>query len=166
MGVSSGLEKVAVPGIIAAVSCGVGLCCVLVVLGVVLDQIRTYAERAAMMEDLGWIDAFVRGWDVLKSNLVPTIILWLIFFALGFLLIGVIIAGIMAVTLPLLGLTFAAEPGLWLIGPACCGGIVAIVVFSLIGAVVETFTSAAWTLAYRELTGIASLQSEDPVLEG
>ena len=118
VGASSGFEEVALPGIIAAITCGAGLCCVLVVLGVILDQIRTYAERAAMLEGLGWIDAFVRGWDVLKSNLVPTIILWLIFFALGFILAGVIFVGIMAFTLPRLGLTFAAEPGLWLIGPA------------------------------------------------
>jgi hypothetical protein len=165
VGVSDGFESVALPGIIAAIGCGAGLCCVLVALGVVLDQIRTYAERAAMLEGLGWIDAFVRGWEVLKQNLAPTIILWLIFFALGFVLAGVIFAGVLAIMLPLLGLTFAAEPGPWLIGPACCGGLVAVVVFSILGAVVETFTSATWTLAYRELTGIASQTLEAQAAE-
>lgn len=166
MGVSNSLETFAIPGIIAAIGCGIGLCCVLVALGIVLDQIRTYAERAAMLEGLGWLEAFGRGWEVLKQNFAPTIILWLIFFALGFVLVGVVLAGIMAVTLPLLAVTAAVEPGVWLIGPACCGGLVAIIVFSVLGAVVETFTSATWTLAYRELAGIAPEALVEPVPEG
>lgn len=163
MGVSNDFETFAIPGIIAAIGCGVGFCCVLVALGIVLDQIRTYAERAAMLEGLGWLEAFGRGWEVLKQNLAPTIILWLIFLALGFILAGVVIAGIMAVTLPLLAMTAAVEPGLWLIAPACCGGLVALIVFSVLGAIVETFTSATWTLAYRNLTGIAPEALVEPV---
>lgn len=166
MGASNGFESVALPGILTAIACGVGFCCVLVIVGIVVDQIRTYAERAAILEGLGWIDAFVRGWQVLKDNLGPTIILWLIFLALGFVLAMAIIAGGAAVALPLLAVTAAVEPGLWLIAPACCGGLAALIIFALIGAVIETFTSATWTLAYRELTGIAPEVSVEPVLEG
>ena len=42
-----------------------------IILAIVLNQIRIYAERAAILEDLGWIDAFKRGWEVLKANLGP-----------------------------------------------------------------------------------------------
>ncbi len=40
--------------------------------------------------------------------------------------------------------------------PACCGGLLFIIVTALINAVVTTFTSATWTLAYREMTGLAA----------
>ena len=45
-----------------------------------------------------------------------------------------------------------SEPGLWMVAPLCCGGLLAMIAFALIGAIIETFTSATWTLAYRELT--------------
>lgn len=145
-------EALSGTSILLALSCGAGLCCVLVPLGIVLDQIRTYAERAAILEGLGWIDAFKRGWQVIKENLGPTIILWLIFLAIGLVLAGVIIGGMVAVALPLVAIFAKTEPGPWLIAPLCCGGLLAMIAFSLIGAIIETFTSATWTLAYRELT--------------
>ncbi len=166
MGSSSGFGDPAPGGIIAAIACGTLFCCGLFLVGIVLDQIRTYAERAAILEGLGWIEAFKRGWEVLKDNLGPTIILWLIFLALGLVLVAAMFAGIAAVTLPLLAVTAAVEPGLWLVAPACCGGLLALIVFALVGAVIETFTSATWTLAYRELTGIAPEVPAQPALEG
>jgi hypothetical protein len=37
--------------------------------------------------------------------------------------------------------------------PICGGGLIAVIAGALINSVVETFTSATWTLAYREMTG-------------
>ena len=166
MNSSNGFSDPAPAGILAAIACGTVFCCGLLILGIVLDQIRTYAERAAILEGLGWLDAFKRGWEVLKVHLGPTIILWLIFVAIGFVLVMATIAGVAAVALPLLAVTAAVEPGPWLIAPACCGGLVALIVFALVAAVIETFTSASWTLAYRELTGIALEVPAEPALEG
>ena len=42
---------------------------------------------------------------------------------------------------------------LTLIVPACFAGLVMVIAFVLINSVVTTFTSATWTLAYREMTG-------------
>jgi hypothetical protein len=152
VGFSDISEALSGTSILLAVGCCGGLCCLLIPLGIILDQIRTYAERAAILEGLDWIEAFKRGWQVIKENLGPTIILWLIFFAIGLVLAGVIIGGVIAVALPMVAIFAKSEPGLWMAAPLCCGGLLAMIAFALIGAIIETFTSATWTLAYRELT--------------
>jgi hypothetical protein len=147
--------------------CGGALCCGAVLLGIVLAQIRIYAERAAILEGLGWIEAFKRGWEVLKDNLAPTIIFWLIF-----LVIGLVVGFVIVVVLAGVGLPFAAilasidiDVGPWLLAPLCCGGILFAIVAALLNSVANTFTSATWTLVYREMTGLASLPPDEPVVE-
>jgi hypothetical protein len=143
-------------GIAGAILCGGGLFCGSVLLAIVLAQIRIYAERAAILEDLSWIEAFKRGWEVLKDNLGPTIILWLIFLAIGLVFTTAIIGGLAAVTAPFIAIFARLDPGAWIVVPICFGGLVGMLVFALIGSLVETFSSATWTLAYRELTGLAA----------
>ncbi len=142
-------------GIASAVLCALSLCCLLVPLAMVLGQIRIYAERAAILEDRDWIEAFKRGWQVLKENLGPTVVLWIIFVLIGLAFAAVIAVGIMGLVAPW-GIAFgttSADPTPWVLVPVFCGGVLALVVLSVIGSVLQTFTSATWTLAYRELTG-------------
>lgn len=142
--------------VITSFICAFFLCCVLVIVGMVLEQIRVYGERAAILEDLGWIDAFKRGWQVIKENLGPTIILWLIFFALGiviFMIILVIILILAAPFLAFLGISSFSDVGAWMIAPAICLGLFMFVIFAFLRSIVTTYISTTWTLAYRELTG-------------
>ena len=151
--------------VIPSVFCGGTFCCLMIILGVVLGQIRVYAERAAVLEGLGWIDAFKRGWDVLKSNLGPTILYWLIFLGLG-IIVGVIVFVVaMAFILPFIGIIANVDLGGWAFAPLCCGGLLAIIIGAIISAVIEVFTSATWTLAYREMTGIALEEVVAPIEE-
>ena len=145
-----------------AVVCGGFFCCGLVLLGIVLEQIRIYAERAAILEDLGWIDAFKRGWQVLKENLGPTIILWLIFLALAILVFIVTLPIIFALMIPFFAIIGIGDADYSLVWLVCCGGILMMIIFAVFNAIVMTFSSATWTLAYRELTGIAG---QPPALE-
>jgi hypothetical protein len=140
--------------VLVSIICGGFLCCGLFILVIVLEQIRIYGERAAILEDLGWIDAFKRGWEVLKDNLGATIILWLIFFAIGIVIFGISFVLVFALAAPLFGLFVINDPGWWIIGPICIGGILGTVVFALIRSIVMAFTSATWTLAFRELTAL------------
>jgi len=104
------------------------------------------------LEDLGWIDAFKRGWQVLVENIGATLILWLIFLALG-LVIGVIIFAILAALMvPVFGLMFKTDPGWQLFGPLCIGGVVGTIVFAVFRSIVMAYTSSTWTLAYMALT--------------
>jgi hypothetical protein len=143
--------------------CGGGtLCCGLILLAIVLGQIQIYADRAAILEGLGWIDAFKRGWQVLKENIGPTFVLWLIFLVIGLVVAAVIVVALMAVALPFAAIFQNVEPGAWLIAPACCGGLVALIAFATLNSIIQTFTSATWTLAYRELTSRAAKPAPEP----
>lgn len=150
-------------GIASAILCGGGLLCGTILVAIVLAQIRIYAERAAILEGLSWIQAFKRGWEILKENLGPTIVLWIIFLAIGLVFAMGVIGGLAAVLLPFIALISRTEPGPWLLVPICFGGLLGSLVFALLSSVVETFSSATWTLAYRELAGLAAAQA--PQLE-
>jgi hypothetical protein len=154
-------------GITASVLCGGIFCCGAISLSIVLAQIRVYGERAAILEGLGWIEAFKRGWQVLRENLVPTLLLWIIFLFIGFALVALILAAIMAFGAPLAAIIGygGVEPGGWIAAPICCGGLLVIVLLALVSSIVETFTSATWTLAYRELTGMEAPLAQGPVAE-
>lgn len=154
-------EGGAVAILLPTILCGGVFCCGAIILAIVLAQIRIYAERAAVLEGLGWIEAFVRGWDVLKSNLGPTIIFWIIFFVIGLALALVIVAIIFMLMIPFIAIVANVDPGLWMVVPGCCGGLLAIIIAALVSAIVETFVSSTWTLAYREMTGLAA----EPVAE-
>ena len=152
-------------GIVTSILCGGVFCCGMVIVAIILQQIRLYAERAAVLEDLGWIEAFVRGWNVLKANLGHTIVFWLIFLAVGFALMILVGIGVAVVVVPFAAIAANVDPGPWLIAPVACGGLIAIIVGSLISAIVETFTSATWTLAYREMVGMAGSPAEELLFE-
>ena len=152
-------------GIVTSILCGGVFCCGMVILAIILQQIRIYAERAAIVEDLGWIEAFKRGWDVLKANLGPTILFWIIFFAIGvafFILIAVVLT---ATAFPFIALMANIDPGPWIFAPICCGGLVFMIVAALVSAIVQTYTSATWTLAYREMVGLSGPPAAEPVEE-
>ena len=156
-------------GIVTSILCGGVFCCGMVILAIILQQIRIYAERAAIVEDLGWIEAFVRGWNVLKANLGPTIVIWLIFLVLGIVFFLAIMAVLAVMALPFIALVANVDSGGWLFAPICCGGLVAVIAAALITAIVQTFTSATWTLAYRDMIGLAGPPAveppEEPLLE-
>lgn len=153
--IDSAAEVGGVLGGSALLLCGGTLCCGTLLLGIVLEQIRVYGERAAILEGLNWIDSFKRGWQVIREHLGPTVLLWLIFLVLGLVLAAVIFGGLAAVVLPFVAVFHNVDVGSWIVVPICLGGLLGIILSALIGSIVTTFTSATWTLAYRELTGIA-----------
>ena len=126
-------------------------CCGAIIVSLLLSQIATYAERAAILESLGWIEAFKRGWQVLKTNIGPTLVFWVIFLAIGLVVGGIVLAGVAAVAVPIFGALTTTDVGAWILVPICGGGLIAIILGALIGSLVNTFTSATWTLAYREM---------------
>jgi hypothetical protein len=148
-------------GLALSLLCGVPLCCLTVAVGVVLSQIQKYADRAAVLEGLGWIEAVKRGWQVLKENLAPTVVFWFIFLGIGLLLLIVVGGPVLLLSLPFVGAVASSDPGPWLVVPMICGGLLIVIVWAVVGAVVETFTSATWTLAYRAMTGMAGLSPEE-----
>jgi hypothetical protein len=104
--------------------------CIAVPFALVLTLLRNFAERACMLENLGVLPAYRRGWDVLVRNLGPAILLFLIQIVLTILLAIVMIGP---------GLVIALCCLLW-------------PVLLLIGGGVAAYFSTLWTLAWREWT--------------
>ncbi len=137
------------------VACFCTSICGLIVITVVLQQIRIYAERAAMLEGSGALAAFGRGWQVLRQRFGPTLMLWLLFLLIGLVLAVVVIAVLAVVALPFLVAGSSGQGPNWLVLPFIATVLIGILVAAVLGSVVQVFASASWTLAYRELTGTA-----------
>lgn len=105
--------------------------CIVIPIVLVLSILRTFAERACMLENLGVIDAYQRGSSVLMANVGEALILFL-------LQIGIFI--VLGILLFLPGLILALCCLLWPL------------LLVLQGAI-SAFVSAMWTLAWRTWTG-------------
>lgn len=117
------------------------LLCIVGPIALVLAIIRNFAERAAMLENLGVIDSYRRGWNVLTANLAEAIILFLLQIVIGIALaIALFVPGIIAVI--------------------CC--FLWPLVFIFQGAV-TAFISGLWTLAWNTWTGRPSMMEKEPV---
>lgn len=123
--------RVAVGGAVAALL--IPLACVLIPIALVLTLLRTFANRAAMLEGLGVIASYGRGWSVLLDNIGSAFVLFLLQ-----ILINVVVS--------LLLLPFAIL--LCLFWP---------LMFVLQGALAAVF-STLWTLAWREWTGAGEIK--------
>jgi hypothetical protein len=117
------------------------LACILVPIALVLSLLRTFANRACMLEDLGVFAAYRRGWDVLLENIGPALILFLLQIAISIGL-GIVLF------LPNVVMT------------VCC---VLWPVLLLVQGTMAAYFSTVWTLAWREWTG-SSLIGEPATL--
>ncbi|MCD6287466.1 MAG: hypothetical protein J7M39_16285 [Anaerolineae bacterium] len=104
--------------------------CILVPIALVLNLLRTFANRACMLEDLGVFAAYRRGWNVLIANTGPAIVLFVLQIAIN-------------VALGLLMLL----PGLLM--ALCC---ILWPVLILIEGAKAAYFSTLWTLAWNEWT--------------
>lgn len=148
-------------GLLALICC---LMCVFLLLGIVVTVLYPFAQRAAVLEDMGVIESIRRGWQVIKENLGEVIILILLFLLLS-ILIGAVT---LALVLPLAALSFGPTV-LRLFGSGtvevldvvlASGGLLCmILVGAAINAIYTAFRSTAVTLAYGEFT------SKKPVTE-
>ncbi len=140
--------------------CLIPVICVVVILAVAAGIFGYFAQLAAVIEDLNWSAAFSRAWQVIRANLGNIIILGLIVLVIGGILGFVIGLPFLLIVAPALlavagvaggsqALT-AAGIGLAL---ACCAVYLPIAI--VLSGVLETWTTAAFTLAYQKFTGEA-----------
>jgi hypothetical protein len=108
------------------------LACILAPIALVLSLLRTFANRACMIEDLGVIASYRRGLNVLIENIGPAIILFLL---------QIVISVVLGVALILPGLIMVLCCILWPL-------------LLLIRGAIAAYFSTVWTLAWREWTGL------------
>lgn len=108
----------------------IALTCILLPIALALNLVRTFANRACMLEDLGVVASYRRGLEVLVANIGPAIVLFLL----------------------QVGITFALSvvlflPGLMMV--LCC---VLWPVLLAVKGTVKGYFSTLWTLAWGEWT--------------
>jgi len=108
------------------------LTCVLVPIAVALNVLRTFANRACMLEELGGFAAYRRGVKVLLENISPALVLFLLQIAIS---IGLGIAFLLPSVVMVLRCL------LW-------------PVLLLVQGAIASYFSTLWTLAWREWTGL------------
>ncbi len=109
------------------------LVCLILPFVFLLSILQFFANRACMLENLGVMDSYRRGWNVITENLKEFAVLAVIWLILNILLTtATIVPGIIITCCCLL----------WPVGLILRGAF-------------EAYASAVWTLAWRDWTGIA-----------
>jgi len=133
---------------------GVLVLCIVVLSGL-FALLREFAFRASTLDNRGIFEALGDAWRLLYARFKESALMWLVLrlvnLAFGFVLFPLFVVG-MAVALAGAAVA-AAITGAW-IGAAIVGlpllALGGLVVTAITG-IYQTFVSAAWTLAYREL---------------
>ena len=141
--------------------CLIPLLCIMVPLSWVVMAIIEQAQNAIVLEDLNMLDGFKRGWEIVKANAVPIIIMMLIL-GIGSGIIGVIIALpiIIAVVPAVIGMAVSQQTLTpFYIAAACCVAYFPVLLF--FNGVLTAYIQASWTLTYLRLV---KSQEEAPVI--
>jgi hypothetical protein len=157
-----GQERPAVvlPGILgiefALFACLLPALCLAVLLSVPLSLLQRLAVRACILEGLGVRGGIVRAWRMLREYLGALALVWLILAAVGAGVVFVILLplALVAVALVTMSLLTVLVSPLLFTALALLIGVLAWLVSAAAYSLAETFTSAVWTLAYRELAGL------------
>ena len=135
---------------------GCVMICAIVIYGVLASALQTFGERAILLENLGVISGLRRGWEVLISNLFNVILLALVLIVLNalFSLITGLVLTALALPATIGGLVSSfSEEGLrtsTLIFTVLLF-VLTMLIGALISALVATFGSAVWTIAYCQI---------------
>ena len=154
---------------------------VLIILDALLNLLRHFFWRVCALEGTGVIESIRRGFGLVKRNWKDAGLMWLIMIGLGlawiivsiiafiilipvfivFGLVGLVVAGIPAAAVFGLTSLFLSAPVTWIIA-ALVGLPILILVVSLPAVVLngmkEVYRSTVWTLTYRELAALESVQ--------
>jgi hypothetical protein len=143
--------------LLGVVTAGVGficllpILCLLVPIGWAVSIIIEQAQPAIVLEDLSMLDGFKRGWQVVKSNPGPMIVMALIL-GIGGAIVGVIVAmPIILAFIPVLMSIGTLRQSLTplYISLACCVVYMPVLIF--FNGVLTAYIQSAWALTYMKL---------------
>ncbi len=153
--------------LLGVVTAGIGfvcllpIFCILVPVGWVLLIVIEQAQAAIVLEDLGMLDGFKRGWQIVKSNAGPMIVMALIL-GIGSAIISVVVAlPIIIAVIPLVIGAGALRQSLTplYIALACCAAYMPVLIF--FNGVVTAYIQSAWALTFMRL---ATPKENTPVI--
>ncbi len=170
-------------GTMTTVGLGFLVTLLLIVVSAVLSLLRRFFWRACALEELGVIESIRQGFGIVRRHLKDVVIMWLIMVGVQ---IGWVIALIATaivlfpaiILLIIVGGVLGGLPALLVGGlaslffegavPWILAGVVGVPIFILVmaapwiflGGLMEVFKSSVWTLTYRELRALESLETE------
>jgi hypothetical protein len=153
--------------LLGVVTAGIGFVCLLPVfcllipIGWILSIIIEQAQAAIILEDLGIMDGFKRGWQIVKTNAMPVILMSLIL-GIGSFIIGLIVAIplIFAFIPVFIGLGRLRESFIPIyISLACCALYMPVLIF--FNGILTAYIQSAWALTFMQL---AAPKEEAPII--
>ena len=153
--------------LVGVVTAGIGFVCLLPVFCVlflafwILYIVIEQAQAAIVLEDLGMLDGFKRGWQIVKTNAIPTILMSLILGIGRFILSFILAIPILLAFVPILmGLGTLRQSFVPLyISLACCALYMPVLIF--FNGILTAYIQSAWTLTFMQL---AAPKEEAPVI--
>ena len=146
--------------------CLAPLACLMIPVACVISVILEQAGIAIVLEELGIMDGLKRGWEVVRLNPGPMIVMWLI------LVLGIGILGGLMIGIPLI---FSLGPIIALLitggERAIIGGLaVAAICFAVylpflfvLSGILRSYVGSAWTLTFLRLTALAAPLGQEPL---
>jgi hypothetical protein len=133
--------------------CLLPLICVLIPVSIVVGILVEQANNAIVLEDLGIMDGLKRGWEILKANVGPVIIMAIILAVIGF-VVGLVVAiPIFLAVIPAMIAFLAGDSQdttpLILVGVCIC---LYLPVAIVLQGIMTAYIKSAWTLTYMRLT--------------
>jgi hypothetical protein len=139
------------------VLCLLPLLCILVPLFIVLAILAHFAQFAVVLEDMRVMDAFRRGWQILKANLSNIIILGIILIIIEFIAGLVLVVPFLVILIPTVLFAFATssggQPNLSALAVGGLAFLCFLPIAIVLGGILHTWVTAVWTLAYKQFVG-------------
>jgi hypothetical protein len=138
--------------------CLIPLVCILIPLSFVAGIVIQQSEVAMVIEDLGISQGVQRGWNVVKQNVGPVLIIWLILFIIA-VVVGIVIAiPVLIVVFPavIAMISSGAHPNPnFSVTPLLIAGLCLAAYFPFLlvfNGILTAYLQSAWTLTYLRLT--------------
>jgi hypothetical protein len=144
--------------------CLIPILCLLVPVGWVVSVIIEQAQVAIVLEDLSMIDGFKHGWQIVKTNPIPMVVMALIL-GVGGAIVGVIVSMpiILAVLPIIVGMgTLRESLTPVYIALACCLAYMPVLIF--LNGVLTAYIQSAWALTYMKLSHPEQPKDDAPIL--
>ncbi len=140
--------------VIALVGLAVLLALALIPFLVVIQIVVSWSARSLILDGTGVFASLGRGWRLFRAQTGSSLLVWALNLGLS-IAVGLILAiPMIALGIPLiLAIVVGEDQGPWLIPLAALGGLVLGAAVLLLKAVLTTFFSTYWTIAYRKLQG-------------
>lgn len=131
-------------------ACLLPLFCLLIPVGLVVNIILEQSNAAIVLENLGIADGFKRGWNIVKANVGPVLIMAILLGVIGFVVGLVLVLPVIFAVIPLVFSLTRGETGtLWVAGICCAVYFPVLIVLS---GILTSFIQSSWTLTYLRLT--------------